>query len=291
MRILTRPDFDGIVCAVLLKNVLSITQNIKWIQPNDIQEKKVNVLKNDIIANLPYNNKCHLWFDHHYSNKPKKSFNGSFKILPSAADVIYKYYKGQFSQNFNELVKQTNKIDSADLTLDEIIYPEKNPYILLSMTISGYNFNDEFYWNYLTDQLSLNSINHIMKKNIIKHKSKNVIQNNILYKKKLINHSYNFKHISITDFRTVKPKPNGNRFLVHSLFPQCSVNLKIFFEKNQAIVSASKNILQTGCLVNLGKMFLNFGGGGHDGAGGCNFPKKFTDKYLDQIINILLTNK
>ena len=123
MRIITRPDFDGVVCASLLYEAKHIEHPVKWVEPNEMQKGLVDVREGDIIANLPYDERCSLWFDHHHTNRIDKPFKGSFKIAPSAAGVIYEYYKDRFYKDYSELVKETDKIDSANLSLDEVLHP------------------------------------------------------------------------------------------------------------------------------------------------------------------------
>ena len=139
MRIVTRPDLDGVVCAVLLKDAEKITEPVKWVQPNDIQKGLVDIRQGDIIANLPYDERCSLWFDHHYTNRITRPFKGAFELAPSAARVIFKYYKQRLQRDYSELVNEADKIDSADLSMAEVLYPEKHPYLLLSMTIFGHD--------------------------------------------------------------------------------------------------------------------------------------------------------
>ena len=88
MRIVTRPDFDGVVCAVLLFNVETINEPVEWVEPSEIQKDRVEIRQGDIVANLPYNDKCSMWFDHHCTNEISRPFRGSFKIAPSAAGII-----------------------------------------------------------------------------------------------------------------------------------------------------------------------------------------------------------
>jgi len=88
MRIVTRPDFDGIVCAILLSEALDISEPVKWVEPNAMQRGVVEIREGDIIANLPYSDKCTLWFDHHYTNRIYDAFEGVFKIAPSAAGLL-----------------------------------------------------------------------------------------------------------------------------------------------------------------------------------------------------------
>ena len=170
MRIITRPDFDGIVCAVLLKDVLDINEPIAWVEPYELLDNVNMVKEGDIIANLPHVEGCMLWFDHHYSNKPDMKFEGAFAIAPSATRVIYDYYKGRFSKDFVELVAETDKVDSAKFTIDEVLNPENHPYIMLYYTISGSNKADEKYWNKVVDLLSEYNISTVMRDAEVKKK-------------------------------------------------------------------------------------------------------------------------
>lgn len=149
MRIVTRADFDGIVCAALLYETEYITHPISWVEPNDMQHGLVKIRHDDIIANLPFAEGCALWFDHHYTNQPTAPFRGSYKIAPSAARVVYDYYGEKFQNDYSELIRQADDIDSANLTLEQVRRPEKFPYLLVSMTISSRNQLDEPYWNHL----------------------------------------------------------------------------------------------------------------------------------------------
>jgi nanoRNase/pAp phosphatase (c-di-AMP/oligoRNAs hydrolase) len=99
-------------------------------------------------------------------------------------------------------------------------------------------------------------------------------------------------HVSITDFRDLDPVPDGNRFLVYSLFPDCMVNVKIlYYENDQAIIKVGHSILNRGCHVNVGQMLSAFEGGGHHGAGACRFAREKAADYLDRIIKILQKNE
>ncbi|MBT7629289.1 MAG: exopolyphosphatase [Desulfobacula sp.] len=231
MRIVTRPDFDGIVCAVLLYRAENIDTDIKWVEPNEIQSGKTQILKGDIMANIPYSHNCSLWFDHHISNKPKGNFQGDFDIAPSAARVVYEYYKakGILDNKYEELVFNTDIIDAADLTRDQVQRPENYPYILLSMTIKNKDYKDIAYWNKLVDLLREKSVEHILEDPEIKGRCNMVIQENIVYKKVLIEHTKIRHKISITDFRDLDIVPDGNRFLTYSLFPECYTSIKIRF--------------------------------------------------------------
>ncbi len=294
MRIVTRPDFDGIVCAVLLKDAERISEPVKWVQPGDMQKGLVEVVPGDILANLPYDERCSMWFDHHYSNRIETSFDGAFKIAPSAAGVVFDYYKQGFQNDYRELVAETDKIDSAQLSMEEVVHPEKHKYILLSMTISDWRESEILYWNRLVDLLGQNEIEQVLQDTQVKEHCEGVIEQNVIYKDILYNYTKIKKHVSITDFRSLDPAPNGNRFLSYSLFPETVVSVKIRYDRQdreKVILSVGHSIFNRNCNVNAGLMLSAFEGGGHRGAGACNFHISKADEYIPKIIDILLENE
>jgi len=291
MRVVTRPDFDGVVCAVLLMDALKIGPPVRWVQPSDMQHRRVDIQTGDVIANLPFHEGCSLWFDHHYSNQPKTPVDGVFKIAPSAAGIVYEYYREDLDRDYTELVRQTDRIDSADLTLDEILHPENYPYVLLSMTITNHDPSEERYWDHLVTLLRTRSPARVMDDPEVKRQCRRVVDTNIVYEKALRAKTTLVDHVSITDFRDLEPAPNGNRFLVYSLFPDCTVNVKIVFdEDNLASIKVGHSILNRGCEVNVGKMLSAFEGGGHPGAGACRFAREKAPDYLKRIVQILRKN-
>lgn len=294
MRIVTRPDFDGIVCAVLLQEALDINQPVKWVEPNQLQRGLVEIQPGDIIANMAFDERCSLWFDHHSSNRTDQPFRGCFQAAPSAARIIFKYYNKEFVRDFLSLVQAADKIDSADLTLDEVLYPEKYPYIILSATIHSFKISDRPYWDRLVELLSSADINRVLKDPEVKKRARAVTTENRRYSKLLREHSRIIKHVSITDFRSVEVYPGGSRFLIFSIYPDTSVNMKIRFDssdRDRVIVSIGHSIFNRTCQVDMGKLCSRFGGGGHRGAGSCSFPKVQSEEIIREITDILLANK
>jgi len=294
MRIVTRPDFDGVVCAALLYEAEDIVDPVKWVEPGDIQKDKIEIRPGDIIANLPYSEKCSLWFDHHYTNTISKSFNGAFKIAPSAAGIIFEYYQDQLKKDYSDLIKETDRIDSAELSMDEVLHPEKYPYILLSMTISGRSKADEAYWNRVVDLIRSFEITTIINDRAVKERCRTVNINNKKYKKLLKKHTRIKNHVAITDFRSLDETPDGNRFLTYSLFPESVVNVKIRYddeERQTVALSIGHSIFNKNCKVNVGLLLSRFEGGGHQGAASCRFHVSKADSYIPEIIEILLKNE
>lgn len=296
MRIVTRPDFDGIVCAVLLCRAENIEPNILWVEPNEIQTGKAVILKNDVMANLPWSPNCALWFDHHVSNKPQTPFNGAFDIAPSAARVVCNYYKeqGKLDNRYDELVLNTDIIDAADLNRDQVRYPEKYPYILLSMTIRNRDYADSAYWEKLVDLLMKTDIDRVLEDPDVKIRCAGVIEENAAYASHLTAHTTIRHAISITDFRSLDTVPGGNRFLTYTLFPETIASVKIRYdgpEHNHVLISIGRSIFNRQCHVNIGNLLARFGGGGHAGAGGCTLTAQAADQAIEEILDILFENK
>lgn len=293
MRIITRADFDGIVCAALLHEAESITEPVKWVEPNDMQHGLVSVRSDDIIANLPYGEGCALWFDHHITNQPTRSFKGLYKIAPSAARLIYEYYKEKYKYDYSELISHTDDIDSANLTLDQVRQPENHAYLLLSMTISSRNKSDEWYWNHLVHLLRGTPIDQIMMDNEVKLRSVETVKQNSKFEILLRKHTKLEGQIAVTDFRSFEKSPEGNRFLVYSLFPEARVAVKIrcaIEDRQKIIVSVGHSIFNRTCNVNVGRMLAHFGGGGHAGAGAASIHEDRAEQCLKDIIEMLSKN-
>jgi oligoribonuclease NrnB/cAMP/cGMP phosphodiesterase (DHH superfamily) len=294
MRIVTRPDFDGIVCAVLLFEAQHIMHPVIWVEPNQVQQGLVDIQSGDIIANLPYDEKCALWFDHHYTNQIVRPFEGAFRIAPSAAGIIFDYYQSSFQRDYSELVQAADKIDSANLTLDEVLHPENYPYVLLSLTVSHEEEPDEHYWNKLVALFRKNDVRQVLKNAEVKKRCQRVVAQNDRYLDLLKKHTRLDQHVSITDFRSFNNPPGGNRFLVYSLFPESAVNVRIRYEdknKETVVVNVGHSIFNPKCNVNVGLMLADFEGGGHRGAGSARFHVSKANENIRQIINMLLKNE
>ena len=296
MRIVTRPDFDGIVCAVLLQEALDIDTGIYWVEPNEVQQKTAQIRDGDILANLPYDPRCSLWFDHHVSNRPHHDFNGAFAVAPSAAGVIHRYYKasGHLDNRFDDLVFHTDIIDSADLTRDQVLHPENFPHILLSMTIQNRGGREAPYWNRLVDLLRTVDMTQVMADHGVRVRCDAVIRENQAYAGYLEKHTRVKGRISVTDFRGLDPVPSGNRFLVYCLFGDTLASVKIRYRdagKTHVLVSIGHNIFNRGCRVNVGHLLARYGGGGHAGAGGCTLAAAGAQKKIDAMLTVLDANE
>jgi hypothetical protein len=294
MRIVTRPDFDGVVCAVLLFEAEPVEAPVRWVQPSDLQQARVEVTGDDILANLPFHPHCRLWFDHHYTNRIDRPFRGAFSMEPSAARVIYSHYRDRFRKDFSGLVDQADKIDAADLTLEEVRRPQDHPYVLVSMTIGDRDPSDAAYCSRLVDLFRELPIEGVAADAEVARRCRRAVHRNQAFEKELRAYTAVQGHVAVSDFRPLGRDPQGNRFLVYSLFPETSVSVKIRYadsERKQIRVSVGHSIFNRTCQVNVGLMLAQFGGGGHRAAGGCTFDTGLAEEYLPRMIEILRKNE
>jgi len=293
MRIVTRPDFDGVVCAALIADALGIKQPVYWVEPNELSNGAADIRPGDILANLPYHPHCETWFDHHSTNRIEGDFKGRFGQSPSAARLVFEYYQGRFSRDFSELVYWADRIDSAGFSEDEVLHPEKYAYVLLSMTVSGETGREEAYWELLVRMLREENIVQVMAHPEVEAHCRRVVSQNSEYAKWLRKFTRIEGRVAITDFRSLAQPPSGNRFLAYSLFPETVVSVRIRYEdpaRQTVAVSIGHSIFNPGCSVHVGRLLAAFGGGGHRGAASARFTADRADVYLSQIISALVKN-
>jgi hypothetical protein len=294
MRIVTRPDFDGVVCAVLISDALGIRPPVHWVEPDDFKKGTADIRPGDIIANLPYDPRCDLWLDHHSTNRIGTPFKGLFRDAPSAARNAFDYFQGQFKRDYLDLVYWADRIDSADFTQEEVLHPEKYDYVLLSMTVSGETGKEEGYWDKLVLLLLENNIKQAMADSEVKAHCRRVIEQNSAYADWLRRYTRVEGQVAVTDFRPVEHPPSGNRFLSYCLFPETVVSLRIRYEdpgRQTVVVNIGHSIFNPRCNVHVGRLLAGFEGGGHRGAASARFPAGKADTYLPQIIRALVMNQ
>ena len=125
-RLITRSDMDGLVCAVLLKE-LDMIDDILFVHPKDMQDGTIEITSRDIITNLPYLPEAHMVFDHHDSELERVGEKKDNHVIdpdaPSAARVVYDYYGGKekFPNVSEDMMIAVDKADSADFSKEEIL--------------------------------------------------------------------------------------------------------------------------------------------------------------------------
>jgi oligoribonuclease NrnB/cAMP/cGMP phosphodiesterase (DHH superfamily) len=296
MRLLTRSDFDGIACAVLLKEI-GIMDEMVYAHPKDLQDGKVEVTKNDILANVPYVEGCGLWFDHHSSEQERLELEGKYegcsKLAPSAARVICDYYGAEKFSKYQEMLEYVDKVDSAQLSKEEIMNPEG--WILLGFicdprTGLGYHKNYSIsnlqLMRNLMEDLGNKSIDEILQIPDVKERIDRYFENDVVFKSYLLDKSIQVGPMVITDSRGSTDTPPGNRFLIYSLFPETNISIRLIDGRGKEFVSISVgySILNRTSAVDVGSMMLKYGGGGHKAVGTCQVPYDKADQVLKEII-------
>ncbi len=296
MRLITRGDLDSLTCAVLIGLNESV-DDVLLTHPQEICEGHIEIRDGDIIANLPYQPGCALWFDHHLHTAtaatPKVDFKGRFGRAPSAARLVYEYYGGgDRMPQFEELVRETDRLDSADLTLDDILDPQG--YIKLGFTIDARSGLGAFhnYFQILTDLLKrATPIDRVLEHPEVAKRCQRLEEEDIHLHSALKEHSRVTGNVVFTDFRDLGRVPVGNRFLVFALFPQVNIALRVQWgpARQYTMMTLGHSIINRTCGTNVGELAARYGGGGHPGAGSIKMTAE-ADAQIRLIIAELEAN-
>ena len=302
MRLLTRSDFDGLGCAVLLKD-LGMYTDIKFVHPKDIQDGKVEVTSDDILTNIPYVKGCGLWFDHHSSEEERNQYDffegDSVPGAPSAADVIYRYYgPGKFrSPRVPDVVAAVNKADSGNFTREEILKP--SGWTLLSFVMDARTglgrYHDYRISNYalmmeMIDHCLTKTVDQILKLEDVKERTRRYFQQDELFRNMIRKHTAIRQNVIVTDLRGLEEIYTSNRFMVYSMYPQQNVSVQAMwgFQKQNVVITCGYSILNKTARTDIGSLMLKHGGGGHRQVGTCQVPVDKADKILESIVQRLM---
>ncbi len=293
MRIVTRGDFDGLTSSVLISLVEDIRE-IRFVHPKDAQDGKVEADEEDIVINLPYIEGCGLWFDHHISetaNLPE-NYNGRFEMAPSCARVIYNHYADEHREaldRFKDLLEATDRLDAADLTMDDVTEPEG--WILLGLTLdprSGLGPEFRKYFRWLVEYIKELPLEKVLKHPEVKKRTDRVLHEQEEFKRILQDHAKADGNVIVTDFRDLQEKPVGNRFLIYTLFPEANVEVRLFNGvSGTTVVAVGHSIFNRTCTVNVGETLKEYGGGGHKGAGTCQLKPEEAETKVSEIVERL----
>jgi len=297
-RLITRSDFDGLVCAVLLKH-LELIDEIYFVHPKDMQDGKIAVGARDITTNLPYVPGVHLAFDHHLSETIRNTGERANHIIhpdaPSAARVVYDYYGGgkTFPASWNDMMEAVDKGDSAQFNRDEILHPKD--WVLLNFLMDARTglgrFRDFRISNYnlmmdLIDYCKDHTIDQIMQLPDVKERVDLYFEHEQKFKDQLQRCSTMHKNLVVLDLRNEETIYAGNRFMIYALNPDANISIHVLWGlKNQNTVFATgKSILNRTSKTNIGELMLQYGGGGHENAGTCQVPNDKADSVLEKLI-------
>ena len=310
MRLVTRADFDGIVCGSLI-TLMEKVDSYLFVEPKFIQDGVVDIRKGDIIANLPYHPNTTLWFDHHLTNKdwpfkaPIVPGKGGFRLAPSAARVVYEYYttaegsrqqavdreeslKILQSERMRYLLEETDRIDAGQLVPDDVLHPKG--YVLISMTLDGKDAEDEPYWLRLIELLRDAPLEEILKDPEVKQRCQEILDAQEKLREILLQRTTLKGNVIFVDLRGIKEIPDGNRFLLYTLFPTGNISLKVADDSQRpdtTAISVGYNIFNTTSKVNVGALLKEHGGGGHKVVGSCRVSRSEAERSIQEIFEAI----
>ena len=300
MRLVTRSDFDGLACGALLLEA-GIIDSWKFAHPKDLQDGLVEVSENDCLANVPFVPGCGLWFDHHSSEHERLALEGKFKgesrITPSCARIIYEYYGGaeRFPQ-YGEVMEAVDKVDSGNLTLEEILNPAG--WILIGFlmdprtglgrwrqfTISNYQLMEK-----LLAACHTMRAEEILAMPDIQERVEVYQEQTEKFKDMVAGHTRVDGNVIITDLRGVDPIYTGNRFLIYSLYPEQNISAWIVSGRGGKGCSAAVgySVINRTASLDVGSLMLKYNGGGHKKVGTCQFSDENMAAELPKMLEEL----
>ena len=303
-RLLTRSDMDGLVCAVLLKE-LGILGEIEFHHPKDVQDGKISVTDRDILTNLPYVSGCAFCFDHHASEALRNDGRATpgYILKPdakSAARVVYDYYggKAKFPHISDTLMDAVDKADSAGFSKEEVLNPkgwELLSFLMDARTGLG-RFRDFRVSNYLLMMMLIDccrdlSIDEILALPDVKERVDCFFAQHELFRAQINRVAVVHDNLVVLDLRQEETIYAGNRFIVYALFPQCDLSLHVMWgrEKMNTVFTVGKSIFKRGNRIEIGELMLSYGGGGHHAAGTCQGPNAAAESMKKEIIGDLVS--
>ncbi|MCR5592444.1 MAG: exopolyphosphatase [Saccharofermentans sp.] len=305
MRLVTRSDFDGLVCAMLLREK-GLIGDIKFVHPKDVQDGKVEITSNDITTNLPYDPRVGLAFDHHESELSRNDVDAIADqyvclVAKSAARVVYEYYGGEqtFKTVSEEIMEAVDKGDSADFTIDEILNP--TGWVLMNFLMDArtglgrfHNFRISNYdlMMELIDYCTNHTIDEVLALPDVKERVDMYFEQQELFKQQLKDTIVIHDKVGVIDLRPLETIYTGNRFMVYALYPEIEISVHVAwgFKKQNTAVMIGKSIVNKAGTIDIGQLCLDYGGGGHPNAGTCQLDNDKVDAMLPDIIAVLNTH-
>ena len=301
-RLVTRSDFDGLVCAMLLREAGMIDE-IKFVHPKDMQDGTVPITDRDITTNLPYVPSCHLAFDHHSSEVGRTAKGGGRNHIidadaPSAARVVYKHFGGRpvFPSVGVDLMDAVDKADSAQFSRDEILSP--TGWVLMNFLMDSRTglgrFRDFRISNYelmmqLIDRCRHLSVEEVLQLPDVRERVDLYMAHREPFEAQVRRCATVHGRLVVLDLRNEETIYAGNRFMIYALFPQCDISMHVMWglKQQNTVFAIGKSVLDRGSPVNVGAVCLSYGGGGHQAAGTCQVANDRAEAVKAELIDKL----
>ena len=302
-RLVTRSDMDGLVCAVILKQ-LELIDEIKFVHPKDMQDGTIEITENDIITNLPYVPQAHLVFDHHESETIRNDGADNHIIIadaPSAARVVYDYYvkDNDLSMIREDMMVAVDKADAAQFSKEDILNPQGwdlLSFLMDSRTGLG-RFREFRVSNYelmmaLIDYCHDHGIDDILQLPDVKERVELFNRYSVEFKDQLERCSTINGNLVVLDLRDEEIIFPGNRFMIYAMFPETNISIHVLwgFQKQNTVFATGKSIINRSSKTNVGELMLKYGGGGHGAAGTCQIDTDKCEDVLKELTQIITSD-
>lgn len=300
MRLVTRSDFDGLACAVLLKEA-GLVDDYKFAHPKDLQDGIVDVTGNDILANVPYVPNCGMWFDHHSSEHERlgpMEYKGLSKTAPSCARVVWEYFGGyeKFKPELDEMLEVVDRVDSGNLTFEDVTSPQG--WVLLGFIMDPRTglgrYRDYRISNYqlmldLIDHCSTKSVDEILTLPDVKERTDRYFAQEEQFKEMAKKCTTMHDNVLVLDLRDQEEIFSGNRFTIYAMYPESNVSIQAIWglKKQNTVFTVGYSVLNRTCKADIGALMLEYGGGGHKQVGTCQVPTEQADEVLSKLIAAL----
>ncbi len=295
----TRSNFDGLVCAALLKEI-GLIDDVKFVHPKDVQDGKIQLTANDITASLPYTNGVYMAFDHHSSEAVRtKDFKENYIIetaAPSSARIIYEYFGGEdrFSTSLYDLMEAVDRADCTSFSKEDILNPQG--WVLLNYLMDprtglgrfkNFNISNYNLMLKLVDLCSQKSITEIMEDSDVKERIELYNSEKDKFIEQIKRCTSVRDNIAILDVKNEEVIHVGNRFMIYALFPECNVSIHTFYgkQKQNTVFAVGKSIINRSCPVDIGALMFEYQGGGHTNAGTCQVDNDKAQDTLESIVS------
>lgn len=296
-RLITRSDFDGLVCASILKE-LDLIDEIKFVHPKDMQDGSIEVTERDITTNLPYVPGVYLAFDHHQSETVRNEKVENHIIdpdAPSAARVVYDYYGGaeKLPNISDQMMVAVDKADSAQFSEEEILNP--TDWVLLNFLMDARTglgrFQEFSVSNYqlmmeLIDYCLNHTVEEILQLPDVKERVDLYFEHEAKAKQQIQENATVHGNLVVLNLKNEETIYAANRFLIYALFPQCNISIHQMwgFKQQNTVFATGKSILDRSSKTNVGELMLKYGGGGHNAAGTCQIEHEREEEVLRALI-------
>jgi nanoRNase/pAp phosphatase (c-di-AMP/oligoRNAs hydrolase) len=271
----------------------------QFVHPKDVQDGLVEATSNDVLANVPYVPGVGMWFDHHSSENERLKFNyvykGASEGKPSCARVIWDYFGGSeaFPVQFQEMMEYVDRCDSGQLTHEEVLNP--SGWVMLSFIMDprtglgryrDYRISNYALMTNMVEWCSTMAVEDILAQPDVQERIVRYHEQTALFSEQMERCTTVHGNLAVIDLRKEKEIFTGNRFLVYSLFPQCNISMHVIWgrEKQNVVFTVGWSIMNRSSNTDVGRLMLEYGGGGHERVGTCQVATGRAEKVRNALI-------